>query len=43
MIDGKLTPSSLINVAVREWLGDNGHAQNLYVEMTDQDDEEFAA
>ena len=46
VINGKLTPSSLVNVAVRKWLADNGynaHSAKLYLEMTDEDDQEFAA
>ncbi len=36
LIDGKMTPSSLINVAVRAWLVDNGHDRKCYLSKTDE-------
>lgn len=37
LIDGKLTPSHVINVAMREWLGSNGHSTKCYLEVAEDD------
>ena len=38
MIDGKLTPSSILNIAMRDWLGDNGYSTNCYLDVAEEDD-----
>ncbi len=37
LIDGKMTPSGVINVAIREWLGDNGHNANCYLDKAEEE------
>ena len=43
LIDGKLKCSSLINIAVREWLGDNGHDASCYLDTVEESATDTAA
>ncbi len=43
LIDGKRTCSSLINIAVREWLGDNGHDASCYLDTVEESANDTAA